>query len=100
VAIGEVAVGLSLLLGLLTRVSCTVAVFLTLNYMLMKGLVNNSGSIDRMFALCAIALFLGAAGLVWGLDGYLAKAAPGNPLARWLAGSGGPTVKQASPADS
>jgi uncharacterized membrane protein YphA (DoxX/SURF4 family) len=90
VALGEVAVGLSLILGLLLRVSCTVAIFLNLNYMLMKGLANNSGSNDRMFVVCEIALLLGAAGLVWGLDGYLARAAPGNALARWLVGSPDP----------
>jgi uncharacterized membrane protein YphA (DoxX/SURF4 family) len=100
VVLGEVAVGLSLLLGLLTRVSCIVAVFLNLNYMLQKGLANNAGSNDRMFVVCEIAFLLGAAGLVWGLDGYLARAAAGNPLARWLAGSSGPAAKQASPADS
>src|SRR5712691_8002976 len=33
VALAEVAIGLSLLLGLLTRVSCIVAIFLNLNYM-------------------------------------------------------------------
>jgi hypothetical protein len=54
------------------------------------GLANNGGSIDRMFVVCEIALLLGTAGLVWGLDGYLARAAPGNALARWLAGSPDP----------
>jgi uncharacterized membrane protein YphA (DoxX/SURF4 family) len=100
VATAEVAVGLSLLLGLLVLPSSVVAMFLNLNYMLMKGLANNSGSNDRMFVVCEVAFFLGAAGLVWGLDGYLARAAAGNPLARWLAGSAEPRVKQASPADS
>jgi uncharacterized membrane protein YphA (DoxX/SURF4 family) len=100
VVLGEVAVGLSLLLGLLTRVSCIVAVFLNLNYMLQKGLANNAGSNDRMFIVCEIAFLLGAAGLVWGLDGYLARAGAGNPLARWLAGSSGPAAERTSPADS
>jgi uncharacterized membrane protein YphA (DoxX/SURF4 family) len=89
VASAEVAVGLSLILGLLLRVSCIVAVFLNLNYMLMKGLANSTGSNDRQFVVCEIVLLLGAAGLVWGLDGYLARAAPGNALVRWLAGSNG-----------
>jgi uncharacterized membrane protein YphA (DoxX/SURF4 family) len=100
VAIGEFSVGLSLLLGLLTRPSMVVAIFLNLNYMLQKGLANNAGSNDRMFVVCELAFLLGAAGLVWGLDGFLAKVAAGNAFARWLAGSGGPAVKQASPADS
>ena len=99
VALGEVAVGISLLLGLLVRPSCIVAMFLNLNYMLMKGLANNSGSNDRQFFVCELAFFLAAAGLVWGLDGYLARAAPGNPIARWLAGSREPAVSQASATD-
>ena len=92
VAIAEVSVGLCLVLGLLVRPACVVALWLNLNYMLMKGLANSAGSNDRMFALCEIAFFLGAAGLVWGLDGYLARAAAGNPLAGWLAGSRDPAV--------
>ena len=99
VALGEVCVGLSLILGLLTRVSCVVAVFLNLNYMLMKGLSNNAGSNDRMFVVCELVFFLAAAGLVWGLDGYLARAAAGNALARWLFGSSGSTAKHALPAN-
>jgi uncharacterized membrane protein YphA (DoxX/SURF4 family) len=82
----EVAVGLSLILGLLLRVSCIVAMFLNLNYMLMKGLANNAGSNDRQFVVCEITLLLAAAGLVWGLDGYLARAAAGNTIVQWLTG--------------
>jgi thiosulfate dehydrogenase [quinone] large subunit len=100
VATAEVCVGLSLLLGLLVRPGCIVALFLNLNYMLMKGLANSGGSIDRMFAVSEVVLFLGAAGLVWGLDGYLARAAPGNPLARWLAGSAEPAANRTSTSDA
>jgi uncharacterized membrane protein YphA (DoxX/SURF4 family) len=100
IPIAEVCVGLSLVLGLLVRPSCIVAMFLNLNYMLMKGLANNTGSNDRQFFVCEIVFFLAAAGLVWGLDGYLARAAPGNPLARWLAGSREPAVSHASVTDS
>lgn len=98
VALGEIAVGLTLLVGLLTRASAVVAVFLNLNYMLMKGLANNAGSNDRMFVVLELAFLLAAAGLVWGLDGYLARAAGGNSLARWLAGSSPPPERTASAA--
>jgi uncharacterized membrane protein YphA (DoxX/SURF4 family) len=96
VALGEVVVGLMLLVGLLTRVSCIVAVFLNLNYMLMKGLANNAGSNDRMFVVCEVVFLVAGAGLVWGLDGYLARAAAGNVLVRWLAGSSAPTTRHAA----
>jgi len=97
VVLGEIAVGLLLLLGLLTRVGCVVAVFLNLNYMLMKGLANNAGSNDRMFVVIEVAFLLAAAGLVWGVDGYLARAVADNPIARWLTGGHASPEHTASP---
>ena len=78
--------------------SCVVAVFLNLNYMLMKGLANNAGSNDRMFVVCELVFLVAAAGLVWGLDGYLARAAAGHTLLRWVAGSSGPVAQPTRPA--
>jgi uncharacterized membrane protein YphA (DoxX/SURF4 family) len=86
VTLGELAVGISLLLGLFTRVGGLGTAFLVLNYMLLKGLVNNSGSIDRLFLLASVAFILASAGLVWGLDGALRHVFTTNPLTRWVAG--------------
>src|SRR5207253_11034456 len=69
VAAGELLVAISLILGLLTRVSTLGIVLLNTDYMLMKGLASNAGSNDRLFVLVAVAFFLASAGLVWGLDG-------------------------------
>ena len=85
VTVGELAVGISLTLGLLTRVGGLGGAFLNLNYMLMKGLANPSGSTDRLFFIVELAFFLTAAGLVWGLDGWLRPYLP-----RWLTGAEGP----------
>ena len=88
VTIGEWVAGLSLTLGLLTRLGALTLMWLTLNYMLMKGLPSLGGSIDRLFFLAALAFILASAGLVWGLDGRLRESLAGNPLTRWLAGLG------------
>src|SRR5207248_7006896 len=71
VALGELLVGISLILGLFTVLGSLGSAFLVLNYMLMKGLLNNAGSIDRLFFLAAVVFLVTAAGLVWGLDGQL-----------------------------
>src|SRR4051794_2612642 len=53
VVFGEILVGASLILGLLTRLGALGSTFLVLNYMLMKGLLNNAGSSDRLFLLAS-----------------------------------------------
>ena len=87
VTLGEWVVGLSLLLGLLTRVGSLVGMWLLLNFMLMKGLANAAGSGDRLYFVLCLACFLGAAGLTWGLDGLLQRRLAGTAAARWLLGS-------------
>jgi uncharacterized membrane protein YphA (DoxX/SURF4 family) len=86
VTLGELAVGLSLVLGLLTRLGALGSAFLVLNYMLMKGLLNNAGSSDRLFLLAAVVFYATSAGLVWGLDGRLRALFAASPLTRWVAG--------------
>jgi thiosulfate dehydrogenase (quinone) large subunit len=86
VTFGEWVVGLSLVLGLLTRGGALLGMWLNANYMLMKGLMNNAGSSDRLFFLTELMFLLAAAGLVWGLDGSLRDALQGVPVVRWLAG--------------
>lgn len=101
VTCAEIAVGIALTLGLLTRPAAVVGMFLNLNYMLMKGLLNPAGSTDRMFFVAQLALFLTAAGLVWGLDRWLRPYLPA-----WLTGTGadglpaGQTAGVAQPAVS
>ena len=85
-ALGEFAVGISLTLGFLTRAGGIVGMWLNLNYMLMKGLANSGGSVDRLFFLVELMLVLAAAGLVWGVDGLIRQRWGNHPLARVIAG--------------
>lgn len=81
VAWGELLVGITLILGLLTRLSAAVALVLTVNYMFAKGAwFWTSSSNDAAFAMIAIALLIGAAGRTFGLDGLLARRWPRWPL--------------------
>jgi len=72
IRIGEVAVGISLLLGLFTRIGAMGGMFLALNYLLAQGtfaVFEGWGSLDgAAFALSFINLVLPTAA-VWGLDG-------------------------------
>jgi thiosulfate dehydrogenase [quinone] large subunit len=91
VTIGEWVAGLSLTLGLLTRLGALTALWLLLNFMAMKGILfgqwlNPMSNSDRVYAVAALACCLAAAGLTWGLDGRLRRVLAGLPLAGWLAG--------------
>ena len=78
---GEFLVGVFLILGLLTRLSATVALLLTLNYMFAKGAWPwTSSSNDAAFAAVSLALVIGAAGRTLGLDSMLAKRWPRSPF--------------------
>jgi thiosulfate dehydrogenase (quinone) large subunit len=87
VALGESFVALTMILGLLTRAGGMVGIALNLNYMLMKGLANSGGSVDRLFVLIELMMIVAAAGLVWGLDGALGRWLARNPIIGWLAGA-------------
>jgi uncharacterized membrane protein YphA (DoxX/SURF4 family) len=97
VVIGEWVAGILLLLGLLTRFGSIVGIILNLNYIFMKGLPSNGGSIDRLFLAGEIVFLLAAAGLIWGLDGALRQQLAGNPVTRWLAGLSGPSATEEAP---
>ena len=86
VTIGEWVAGLSLVLGLFTRLGALTGMWLVLNYMHMKGLPNVAGSSDRLFFLNCLVFFLTSAGLVWGLDGLLQRHLARTPFAGWLVG--------------
>ena len=83
VTVGEWGVGTSLTLGLFTRLGALAGIAMVMNYMLMKGLANNFGSNDRLFAVACLAFFLASAGMTWGLDGWLAASLRQSPLTRW-----------------
>jgi thiosulfate dehydrogenase (quinone) large subunit len=90
VTVGELLVGVALVLGLLTSLGTLGILCLNTNYMLMKGLSNNAGSNDRLFVLAGLVFFLASAGLVWGLDGRLRHLLGSNALTRWTAGAATP----------
>jgi len=75
VAWGETLTGVSLLIGLLTRLGGTVGAFLPLNYWAAKsGFLQWSsiGGLDLATAALSIVNVLLPTGLVWGLDGLIA----------------------------
>ena len=86
VAAGEVLVGLSLSLGLFTVLGSAGSALLVVNYMLMKGLLNNAGSNDRLFLLASVVFIVTSAGLVWGLDDQWHRVLARTSLLRWLTG--------------
>jgi thiosulfate dehydrogenase [quinone] large subunit len=74
---GEVVAGLSLLLGLGTRLGSAIAMFLFLNFLFAKGrLFWSPDSEDAAVFFSALVCGLGAAGRVWGTDAYLARRWP------------------------
>ncbi|MBI4587608.1 MAG: DoxX family membrane protein [Candidatus Rokubacteria bacterium] len=75
---GELGVGVGLLLGLWTRVSCLVALFLVLNYLSAKGFPNPQAGLDKVFVVLILILYLGHAGRVLGVDGWRANRAAGG----------------------
>jgi thiosulfate dehydrogenase [quinone] large subunit len=78
---GELLVGLTLVLGLLTRLSATVALLLMVNYLFAKGAwFWQPSSADAAFAFVALALLIGAAGRTFGLDALLARRWPRSPF--------------------
>jgi uncharacterized membrane protein YphA (DoxX/SURF4 family) len=78
---GELLAGLTLVLGLMTRLSATVALILAVNYMFAKGAwFWHSSSNDGAFAAIAVALLIGAAGRTFGIDALLAKRWPRSPF--------------------
>ncbi len=74
VALGEVAVGIALLIGLLTRWAALGGMFLNLNYMLAKGLLNEVAQrADRMYFAIEIVVFLTVAWQLLAVDNLIFK---------------------------
>src|ERR1700730_17538968 len=77
IIVGEVAAGLSLFLGLGTRVGSAIAMFLFLNFLFAKGpLFWSPDSEDAAVFFSALVCLFGVFGRVWGRDAYLAKRWP------------------------
>src|SRR5829696_5360098 len=78
---GEMLVGVTLILGLLTRGSAALGILLSINYMLARGAwFWSPWSNDAALVAIALAVFIGAAGRTLGLDTYLARRWPRSPL--------------------
>jgi uncharacterized membrane protein YphA (DoxX/SURF4 family) len=78
---GELLVGITLVLGLVTRFSATLALVLTVNHMFAKGTwFPSPSSNDAAFAVISLALLIGAAGRTFGLDALLARRWPRSPF--------------------
>ncbi|HEY7516981.1 MAG TPA: TQO small subunit DoxD [Methylomirabilota bacterium] len=81
-AYGEAAVGVGLVLGLLTGVSALVGLFLALNFGLATQWMSFGQQGFHLLLTTSMILFLVTrAGRVWGIDGWLLARAPGQ---RWL----------------
>jgi thiosulfate dehydrogenase [quinone] large subunit len=90
VTIGECLVAMSLTLGLFTRAGALTAMWLNLNYLLLKGPANPSAWIDWLFLFTAALILLTGAGRTWGLDGHFSATFARFPLAAWFAGGSRP----------
>jgi thiosulfate dehydrogenase [quinone] large subunit len=78
---GELLVGVTLILGLLTRFSAALALVLALNYMFAKGAwFWSPWSNDAALVAISLALLIGAAGRTLGLDTFLARRWPRSPF--------------------
>ncbi len=78
---GELLVGATLIVGLLTRFSAAVVLVLALNYMFAKGAwFWTPTSNDAALVAISLALLIGAAGRTLGLDALLARRWPRSPL--------------------
>src|SRR5256886_9035863 len=81
---GEAAVGLGLVLGLLTGLAALVGLFLSLNYALATQWMSFGQQGFHVLLTTAMVICLGArAGRVWGIDGWI-LAGRGGRRQRWL----------------
>jgi len=75
IAYGEIAIGLSLIFGLLVRLSSAFGMFHNLNIMFALAIPNGGAQVglNRIFIVLQLMFILAAAGRAFGLDGILAK---------------------------
>jgi thiosulfate dehydrogenase [quinone] large subunit len=81
---GEVTVGIGLILGLFTRLTALVGLYLALNFGLASQWMSFGQQGFHLMLVVSMVIFIGAgAGRVWGLDAlWLRRAGPEAP--RWL----------------
>jgi thiosulfate dehydrogenase [quinone] large subunit len=76
-AVGEVLVGLGLLLGLLTGLASLGGLWLMVNYVLASwGTGLNQQGFHILLIACLLAFLLARAGRVWGVDGWIVRRRP------------------------
>ena len=80
VIIGELAVGSGLVLGLFTRLTAVVALFMNVNFLLMNGPSPGSGGLDAVFIVAELLLFAFAARQAVSADRLLARRGILSPL--------------------
>jgi thiosulfate dehydrogenase [quinone] large subunit len=80
VLIGEIYVGIAMLLGLTTRLAAAVSVFMLLNYLFAKPSVTGIPGLDTADLVLSIIVLVTAAGRVFGLDQFLHRRLPRVPL--------------------
>jgi uncharacterized membrane protein YphA (DoxX/SURF4 family) len=75
VMVGEIAVGLCLLLGLFTRFSAFVGLFMIVNYLLGPGMARGGAMLaqQQSFIVGLFIILLSGAGQTLGLDGFIFK---------------------------
>jgi thiosulfate dehydrogenase [quinone] large subunit len=77
---GEILVGICLLLGLFTRLSALVGLFMIINYYLGPGMAHGGVLMDyqQVFIVCLAVIFLSNAGRTMGVDGLFAGGGKGG----------------------
>jgi thiosulfate dehydrogenase [quinone] large subunit len=71
VTLGEWVAGISLALGFLTPVGALTGMWLTINFMGMRGVFSLEASIDRLFFLVSLVCLVTASSSAWALDARL-----------------------------
>ncbi|HEX2249424.1 MAG TPA: TQO small subunit DoxD [Gemmatimonadales bacterium] len=81
VTVGELLLGVALLLGILTRFSAALALIVSIGYLYSSGTWLGPGATGHAaHAAISIALLVGAAGRTLGVDAVLARRWPRSPL--------------------
>ena len=77
---GEIAVGLALVLGIATRFSALLALFMNVNFAIMNGVVTAGGLFDVLFVVLEITLIAFVTRQAWSIDRVLARRGVDAPL--------------------
>jgi thiosulfate dehydrogenase [quinone] large subunit len=79
IVVGEVLVGVCLVLGLFTRLSALVGLFMVINYYLGHGAIRGGATLaqEQIFSVSLIIFLLSNAGRAIGLDGLLSAKSKG-----------------------